>query len=429
MMSSMRARLLAAMGLASTACPQPKQPSAVATADDAAPPVVTASDSSTDVFVEEVAQEASVEAAIPEAAIADAKPKKKSPGPEPLPSSAWYVTYPLSKPPAAYCKTGTAVCVPLDWAVQAHGKPGQATCPAEIVEKCRCPAGSSCDDDIMGAQTCPDTFHTAITNKERAAGKKTACCYEQPVMCTPPWVGRNLRSEGDAIVLARPTNRTEWLGAAVLVDRSLTESERGAVASHFAEVAAGEHASVASFAHVSLELMAHAAPADLIEATHRAALDEIEHARLAYALASEFGGAPIGPGPLPTQRSRATSLCELAIATLRDACIPEAVGALLAAEVARVATVPAIRGAMQRIAKDEARHAELAYRTLAWTVRAGGEEVVRAIESFVLAAPQPSRTATLPSHGLLGQDVERAIIADAMSSVVVPCIRALLESS
>ena len=126
---------------------------------------------------------------------------------------------------------------------------------------------------------------------QRAAGKKNACCYAQPVACTPPWVGRALRDENDGIVRASLEQRTDWIAPGVT-----TDARDAVVAAHYAEVAAGEHASVASFAHVSLELMAYGAPAELLVDTHRAALDEIEHARMAYALASEYGGCAMGPG-------------------------------------------------------------------------------------------------------------------------------------
>jgi hypothetical protein len=75
-----------------------------------------------------------------------------------------------------------------------------------------------------------------------------------------------------------------------------------------------EHASVASFARFSLQLMAAGAPASLVEAAHRAALDEIEHARLTFRLASRYEGRALGPGPLPVDGSVAVdaSLASLA---------------------------------------------------------------------------------------------------------------------
>lgn len=435
-MDVLRARLLAAMGLSSLAgCPPAKEPAPTsvtadaAVATTAATPAPTAIPEPVDAAVEaEVADVAPETADVATVAVADAGIKKKPPAPKlpPLPSTAWYVSYPLAKPTADYCKNGSAVCVSLEWATKHYGKPGQPTCPAEIVEECRCPGGMSCKEDpLFGPSPCPDTFHTVITANQRAAGKKDACCYAQPVMCTPPWVGRALRDDRDVVLRASSQRRTDWL-ADDLPASTLGEPERAAIAAHYADVAAGEHASVASFAHTSLELMAHGAPAELLVDTHRAALDEIEHARIGYALASEYGGAPIGPSPLVSTRALAPTLTELALSTLRDAVVPEAIGAVLAAEVARTATVPSVRVAMARIAEDEARHAELAFRTLAWAVRAGGREVLEAVRAAPIEPPMAVASLTLPAHGLLGTETERALIAHAMANVVEPCLAALI---
>ena len=45
--------------------------------------------------------------------------------------------------------------------------------------------------------------------------------------------------------------------------------------------------------------MSVAAPAALVEAAHKAAIDEINHAKLCFGLAHKFGGKPMGPGPFP----------------------------------------------------------------------------------------------------------------------------------
>lgn len=426
-MEAMRARLLAAMGLGSlVGCPEPKQPAPAPAAADAVADTSQPEDATVDA-TEDVSVDASVDADV---AMAEAAVVSKKPGITPLPKDAWYVSYPLANPKADYCKNGSAVCVPLDWAVKQQGTPGQTKCPPEIVEKCRCPAGMGCKDDPIFEQACPEAYHNAITLKQRAAGKKDACCYAQEVMCTPPWVGRALRDDDHAVLRAPSARRRDWSREHASIADELSAEQRAAVAAHYAEVAAGEHASVASFAHTSLELMSLGAPPELLAETHRAALDEIEHARLAYALASAYG-APVGPGPLPMKRGYAPTRSELAVSTLRDACIPEAVGALLAAEVARAATAPAVRDAMKRIAEDEARHAELAFRTLAWAVRTGGSDVARAVEDALAdaAAPEPGGAPALPSHGLLGAATERAWIARAMTDVVVPCVTALLRAS
>jgi hypothetical protein len=59
-----------------------------------------------------------------------------------------------------------------------------------------------------------------------------------------------------------------------------------------------EHASIASFAKFSLQLVMVAAPSALLADAHAAAVDEIHHARVAFALASRLLGRPLGPGPV-----------------------------------------------------------------------------------------------------------------------------------
>ena len=63
-------------------------------------------------------------------------------------------------------------------------------------------------------------------------------------------------------------------------------SIRTQLAMHWEAAATAEHASVAAFARHSMQLMALAAPMQLIRDAHEAALDEIRHARLSFALAS-----------------------------------------------------------------------------------------------------------------------------------------------
>ncbi|MFZ5897429.1 MAG: hypothetical protein ACOY0T_40625 [Myxococcota bacterium] len=72
---------------------------------------------------------------------------------------------------------------------------------------------------------------------------------------------------------------------------------RNALSDEWARAACFEHASIASFNRFSLELLALGAPGDLVERANRAALDEVRHARLCFALASVYAGDDFGPGP------------------------------------------------------------------------------------------------------------------------------------
>ena len=65
----------------------------------------------------------------------------------------------------------------------------------------------------------------------------------------------------------------------------------------------GEQASVASFARFSLDLLSVGAPADLVDDAHDAAKDEIQHAKLAFGLASFYLGETVQPTGYPVIRS------------------------------------------------------------------------------------------------------------------------------
>ena len=65
------------------------------------------------------------------------------------------------------------------------------------------------------------------------------------------------------------------------------------LAEEWIENARSEHASVPAFSRLSLTLMSLGAPARLVEGAHRAALEEIEHARLAFALAGATRVKPV----------------------------------------------------------------------------------------------------------------------------------------
>ncbi len=65
---------------------------------------------------------------------------------------------------------------------------------------------------------------------------------------------------------------------------STTTGTRGSPSTAF------EHASVAAFARLAIDRMIHGAPAELVDAAHVAARDEIRHAQQCYGIASAFAG-------------------------------------------------------------------------------------------------------------------------------------------
>lgn len=168
---------------------------------------------------------------------------------------------------------------------------------------------------------------------------------------------------------AATEQRSDWLFGGGFADLRADPE----LALHWLEIAALEHASVASFARFGLQLMALGAPPELLRATHMAARDEIEHAKLAYALASAHGHRTVGPGRLDLRGVRMSSgWREVVRGLIEEGCVGETLGVVEAMAAAKRTTTPTARAVLDRIAADELRHAQLAWRSLAWLL--GGAE-------------------------------------------------------
>lgn len=265
--------------------------------------------------------------------------------------------------------------------------------------------------------------------------KADKCCYT--VSC-PGAAGRPFLVEGQARAAEAASGRKAWSGEATPrpVIEGLTTAERALLAEAWARDGLLEHASVASFGRFALELLAVGAPPDLVAMAHQAALDEVRHARLAFALASAYAGTPLGPGPFPFGGSVAVSadLADIAARVVREGCVGETLASLIAAEQRARAVDPAVAEVLADIAEDEARHAELAWRTVAWAVAQGGASVQRAVaEAFAEALGTGTALAVvaggegiLAAHGRPGEDVLRAAVQRALEDVIRPAALALL---
>jgi hypothetical protein len=398
-MQRLRVRYLLAMGLPATVvgCPGPEPvtrvevpalPTTTATATATATPTVTASVVAT------------------ATATASASVPTTNPASPTLPVGVqtWHVSFPSSNPTfQRWGCSASAVCFRL--ADLAHGfgvaDTKAAKCPAVIKVAQGCTPGAGCfageRDQLVDALPV-----AAISSKESAKGQ--ACCFEEPSHCIPPNAGRALRDQDDRLAVAKLEARSDWAGVATTTRTADTE--------RWAAMAVAEHASIASFARVALELLALGAPPDLVEATLRAGLDEVDHARRTFGLASA-PGAPVGPAALreATDALPTPSLEGLAVRTFRDACVGETVGAARARAEAERVTDPAVRLVLSEIAQDEERHAELAWRTLAWAVRVGGAPVSRALATALEDERAKNR----------GDVVFEAVVA--------PCAETLLASA
>ncbi|MGO9838558.1 MAG: ferritin-like domain-containing protein [Polyangiaceae bacterium] len=246
--------------------------------------------------------------------------------------------------------------------------------------------------------------------------------------------GRPFLVHGVARVAERVMRR-DWQSGVRPDLAGLSVGARAQLATYWSEVGLMEHASIAAFARFALQLLALGAPPDLIVLSHQAMADETEHARLAFSLASAYGGVESGPGALAIAGAFEDFDSAAFVATLvREGCIGETVAAVEASEALQGAQDPAVRTVLGTIARDELRHAELAWKTLAWCVASARVEadLVRDQVSRGLCELRNRRrqgAEDMAEHGVLGASAGEALRQAAASHVIERCARALLGHS
>jgi hypothetical protein len=308
-----------------------------------------------------------------------------------------------------------------------------------------CPTDASEVVGIFQAQGCPRGFEPwAIVSGPTPDSPGGECCYMVHVdLCGPG--GRPFVVDEHARVarVDRGGRPGEWTDTGEPSLDGLTQEARQELAAFWSRAASFEHASVASFARFSLDLLAVGAPAHLVACAHEAALDEIRHAQTCFAMASGYAGERLAPGPFPLGDGVQVrgSLALLAASAAEEGCVGETVAAVVLAEQAARATDPVVRAALVRIAEDEARHAELAWRTVAWAVRVGGRTVREAVErAFSVACSvlpmtevrrgpsvRAGHATLLEAHGWMDAEARAMAVKSAIEDVVVPAVRALHE--
>ncbi len=138
------------------------------------------------------------------------------------------------------------------------------------------------------------------------------------------------------------------------------------VGAWFARVSQLEAASVHAFRVLHDELAHHGAPRSLLRAAKRAARDEIRHAAATARVARRHG---VSVPPVHVTRGPVRSLLAIARENATEGCVRETYGAVEASLQASRARDPEIAQLLARIARDELRHAELAWRVASWLRR------------------------------------------------------------
>jgi hypothetical protein len=139
---------------------------------------------------------------------------------------------------------------------------------------------------------------------------------------------------------------------------------RDALGAWLASNAHLEAASIDAFEILAAELGAHRAPRALIHAARAATADERRHADAIGRLAVSRGATPPA---VQVKRGPVRNIEAVARENAVEGCVRETYAALIASRQARAATDPAIRAVMTGIARDETRHAALAWAVDGWS--------------------------------------------------------------
>lgn len=265
------------------------------------------------------------------------------------------------------------------------------------------------------------------------------CCYD--LLVTYPfcgYVGRAFLVEGD-MIKARARQGAGWMLPLSPQLEQLSPATRRALSAAWAKDGLFEHASVATFARFAIQLMSVGAPARLLHETLAAGRDEVRHAELCFALASAYAGEPLEPDAFPVEARLPIDreLVAIVAETVVEGCIGETLAALQAQYQLELTTDSAVRSALEATVEDETRHAELAWKVVAWAIREGGPDVRHAAQrafSEFRAPPAPALELSdvnlehFAAHGRLTAEQARAVAFEALETIVRPCAAGLFET-
>ncbi len=190
---------------------------------------------------------------------------------------------------------------------------------------------------------------------------------------------------------------SDWTRGRRPSPEGLDPATREALAALWLHDAQKEHASVPAFSRLSWILAAVGAPAELLAWSHRAALEEIEHTQLCFALAAGYAGRSKTVEPMPELLVGLTlegkPLHVLAVESLGDGCQLEDFNADVAQACATVCDEPVTRAVLEQIAREERTHADFSWAVLSWLLERDPAHVTAALEESLRtlqAYPRPT---------------------------------------
>ena len=206
------------------------------------------------------------------------------------------------------------------------------------------------------------------------------------------------------------------------------------------EQAEGEHASVASFARNTLQLLTLGSPSELLIASQQAGIDEINHAKISYDIASANTGLKLAPGPLDVQESlKKLDLMSVIRSIIHEGCVGETLAAVEAHVRGHGTEDPYIKKSLLQITEEETNHAQLAWDTIEWVVsknpelRTFAENVLddelerKMVKKPAISLPveelacvDPNEVMSLQKHGFLTQENAEKVRKVGIRDIILP---------
>lgn len=310
--------------------------------------------------------------------------------------------------------SGEEICVGIFYSPACGAGYHEFTCTPFVDDQC-----ATGDGDI----DCFDDYQCSMTNGRIECRQNADCGRPFLVEAENRKAELALRDDWCAELISM-----KQLGA--MTEYKASASERAVAAAYFEKTALMEHASIAAFARFSLQLLSLGAPAVFIEETNQALYDETKHARLAFALASRFGGRRVGPGALSIHGALGEDTPEAILTTtILEGCVGETMAALEARAALELCADEEVRAVLEQISEDEERHAALAWKVVSWMIEERPE--LRPVAERVFAQAVSRRATSLgrgagaPALGVLSGAELARVHADALDNVVIPCARGL----
>ena len=217
-------------------------------------------------------------------------------------------------------------------------------------------------------------------------------------------------------------------------------SLNGEIGRRWLEQAEGEHASVASFARNTLQLLTLGSPSELLVASQQAGIDEVNHAKISYDIASANVGLKLAPGPLDVQKSlKKLDLMNVIRSIIHEGCVGETLAAVVARVRGHGTDDPYIKKSLLQITEEETNHAQLAWDTIEWIV--GNNPDLRSFAKIVLddelerqivnkrvisvpledlACVDPNELASLQKYGFLTQAKAEQVREVGIRDIILP---------